>query len=437
MFRLVASSFLVILAVLPAGSQAEGESKNFLQRGQVQNNSLILQKVFPALTAEAAPVFQAVAQCKVCNVGAGESCPFTEMSERTCVYPGTPTTCLDGPFAFEVLPGDRDKVLFFFQGGGACWSKDMQFCTRNISTGGVGLTTGVFDKTDARNPFKSFTIVNVPYCSGDAFIGHADSDVGKQFGYENALAAVKWTQANLNSDAQLQNMVISGDSAGSLGAQYWASHMLQTFTFEQASVLADSYAGVFPDSKLLPVLENWKSCDLPIWSPSLKAKCTSSTDPITVADVLDEAISSFPCVRFANIQSKQDPVQKGFYCALEGGSVAGAALCELITSDAYVYHQANTIFERYNQHPNYVAYIVEGKQHTFTETSFFYTASSKGPQTSGTPMMYEWAGQFATGDASSVTTTCNGPVKAPTDWTVDYCDEKLMNKVLSPASTCV
>lgn len=455
MFRLAVSSALVILAVLPLAatsghwwplgeSQASGnptpqpiQSKNLLQRGQVRDNSSALQSAFPALTAEIASPLQAGAECKPCNVSAGESCPFTEMSGRTCVYPGTPTTCLDGPFAFEVLPGDHDKVLFFFQGGGACISKDIQVCTRTIATGGGGITTGVFDKSHAHNPFTNYTIISVPYCSGDAFIGRADNEVGKQFGYENALAAVKWTQENVNGDTKLQSLVISGDSAGSLGAQYWASHMLKTFTYEQAAVLADSYAGVFPLSKMLPVLEMWKSCDLPIWSPSVKAKCNSSTDPITVADTFDDAISSFPSVRFANIQSKEDPVQKAFYCAVKEGNMVGALLCVATYPAAHLYYQANLFFERYNKHPNYVAYVVEGKQHTFTETPFFYTASAKGPQTDGVPMMYEWVGQFAKGDASSVTTTCTGPVKAAIESSVDYCDEKLMNKTLSPASTYV
>jgi len=438
MFRLVASSALVILAVLPGESQAFGP-QNFLQRReQLQDNSSALQSAFPALTAETVPPLQAGAQCKPCHMSDSESCPFTEMSERTCVYPSmSPSTCLDGPFAFEVLPGDRDKLLFFFQGGGACISKDIQMCARTIAQGGLGIATGVFDKSDARNPFKSYTIINVPYCSGDTFIGAAVTEVGKQFGYVNALATQWWTMDNLNPDKnkKLQSMVISGDSAGSLGAQYWASSLLEIFTYEQAAVLADSYAGVFPVFKMSPVLKMWKSCDLPLWSPSLQAKCASSTDPITVADVFHEAMISFPCVRFANIQSKEDPVQKEFYCALKGGSMAGAAKCLQTYPAADLYYQANRFFERYNQQPNYVTYIVEGKQHTFTENPFFYTASAKGPQTSGVPMMYEWVGQFATGDTGSgVTTTCSGPVKPATDSTVDYCDNQLMNKVLF---TCV
>merc|ERR1711874_368159 len=94
------------------------------------------------------------------------------------------------------------------------------------------------------------------------------------------------------------------------------------------------------------------------------------------------------------------------------------------------------IFQRYNRNPNYVAYIVIGQNHTFTETPYFYTASAEGWASRGEPMMYAWVGQFVSGDAATVSTVCSGTVMEATDKHVDYCDVQLMNKVLSPASTC-
>lgn len=164
-------------------------------------------------------------------------------------------------------------------------------------------------------------------------------------------------------------------------------------------------------------------------------KCLYSPDTFTPATVFDKTISTFPCARFANIQSKKDSVQRGLYCALKDGA-DDIEKCMRSYSDADSYYQANTIFERYNEHPNYVSYIVDGGKnsfdHTFLEIGEFYTSSSKGPNASGVPMMYEWVGRFATGDASDVRTSCDGPAKAATNATVDYCDEKLVNKVLSP-----
>lgn len=167
----------------------------------------------------------------------------------------------------------------------------------------------------------------------------------------------------------------------------------------------------------------------------MKAKCSSSSDRLTVSDVFDEAISSFPCVRFGNIQSKEDPIQKDFYCALET-SLADKAVCMLSYASADLYYAANLIFERYNVNPNYVAYIVNGTEHTFMETDYVYTASPEGPSSSGEPMLYEWVDNFVSGDAADVTTVCSDTAKDATDENVEYCDTSLIGKVLSPASTC-
>merc|ERR1719277_2525910 len=49
--------------------------------------------------------------------------------------------CLNGDgFAFLVKPGARDKLLFFFPGGGACWkgsASNGELCTQDLA-GGLG-----------------------------------------------------------------------------------------------------------------------------------------------------------------------------------------------------------------------------------------------------------------------------------------------------------
>lgn len=312
-------------------------------------------------------------------------------------------------------------------------------CTKSLEDGGAYINTGVFNKSDERNPFRSYTIVNVPFCSGDLFIGNSSWEVGAQFGYQNALAAVIWTKENLNSEsAKLTSMVLSGDSAGSLGTQFWARYMLETMLYDEAAVLADSYAGVFPDSAIVPIMKNWKSTDLPLWSSSTKAKIADGS--ITVGDIFDETIASSPCVRFANIQSKEDPIQRDFYCVLKGGLI-GKGLCLFTYPSSSLYYQANLFFERYNAHANYIAYIVDGDQHTFTETPYFYTASPMGPKSGSENMLYDWVREFVAGETKSgpVTSQCSGTAQPNSQKyvkPVDYCDKTLLNKTLSFPDTC-
>ena len=99
-----------------------------------------------------------------CNLSDGD-CSIENMpkDETTIVYPDASTgktTCILGsPYAFQVIPGASDKVLFYFQGGGACWDKVSTaagMCTTDV---GPNSPSGVFDRNNAENPFKDYTIV--------------------------------------------------------------------------------------------------------------------------------------------------------------------------------------------------------------------------------------------------------------------------------------
>jgi hypothetical protein len=65
-------------------------------------------------------------QYSCCNVTSSEACSLADMpkDETTLVLPGGDTRCIysySTPFAFQVIPGASDKVLMYFEGGGACW----------------------------------------------------------------------------------------------------------------------------------------------------------------------------------------------------------------------------------------------------------------------------------------------------------------------------
>ena len=61
-----------------------------------------------------------------CTISADEPCALSALplGERTLVYPGGATRGLGGgAYAFEVTRGDPERLLFYFQGGGACWDE--------------------------------------------------------------------------------------------------------------------------------------------------------------------------------------------------------------------------------------------------------------------------------------------------------------------------
>jgi len=90
------------------------------------------------------------------------------------IEPGGDTMCSDGsPYRFFVRPGDSDKLMLFFQGGGACWNGGM--CDPDLEpTYRINLRevdperyNGVFLTQHPDNPLSDHSVVFAPYCTAD------------------------------------------------------------------------------------------------------------------------------------------------------------------------------------------------------------------------------------------------------------------------------
>jgi hypothetical protein len=183
-----------------------------------------------------------------CTVSSGEACSISSMPKdtSTLVLPGGETRCIystSTPFAFQVIPGAADKVLLYYQGGGACWdqtSTNDGFCTSNASPQSL---IGVFDRTNPSNAFRDYTIVHVLYCSGDIHGGDVVRDYTDssgvpvtQKGFANAEATLDWLVKQQTSGAlaaKLSNLVVMGCSAGSIGAQLWGNQASMRLKWNQ------------------------------------------------------------------------------------------------------------------------------------------------------------------------------------------------------------
>jgi hypothetical protein len=94
--------------------------------------------------------------------------------------------------------------MFFFQGGGACFSAETCSFSGNTYETSAGIDDdpsragGVFDTTNPENPFADWSVVFVPYCTGDVHIGNATTDYGNGLtvqhkGYVNGTAEQTWS----------------------------------------------------------------------------------------------------------------------------------------------------------------------------------------------------------------------------------------------------
>ena len=102
-------------------------------------------------------------QYTCCNISATNQCLLQDLKDPdfTLVLPGGKTRCIfdhSSPFAFQVFPGDVDKILFYFQGGGACFNKfstDTDLCTPDCVPQPA---VGIFDRKNVLNAFQNYTM---------------------------------------------------------------------------------------------------------------------------------------------------------------------------------------------------------------------------------------------------------------------------------------
>ena len=140
--------------------------------------------------------------------------------------------CADGsPYSYWIHQGDPSKVVFFLQGGGACFDPaTCAFDSGSYKTKiGAGddpnnISTGIFDFANERNPLADYSFVFAPYCTGDVHLGNSTHVYGPNLtvqhkGSIDASTALKDLAAQFPDATQL---VVTGESAGSVPTPLYA-----------------------------------------------------------------------------------------------------------------------------------------------------------------------------------------------------------------------
>jgi hypothetical protein len=178
------------------------------------------------------------------------------------VVPGGGCQCSDGSqFSFWVREASPKKVVFFLQGGGACFSAETCPPDRGLYRTKIEahLTGGIFDFADRRNPFADYSVVYVPYCTGDVHLGNATREYApgltvQHKGYVNGTAVLDRLVASF---PHATRVVLAGESAGSVAAPLYAGLLSDRLPDARITVLADG-SGSYPDVRRVDgILATW------------------------------------------------------------------------------------------------------------------------------------------------------------------------------------
>jgi Pectinacetylesterase len=168
--------------------------------------------------------------------------------------------CADGSTTgIGVNLGAADaRALIYLEGGGACWSEDTcytQMTATNFTTGysaanfaidaanasELAEPGGFFDRQSAANPFKNYSYVYVPYCTGDVHAGNNVVQYGthtaKHVGFNNITA---YLQRLVPTFSAADRVLLAGSSAGGVGAviNWWQTQ--QAFGSIRVDLIDDS-----------------------------------------------------------------------------------------------------------------------------------------------------------------------------------------------------
>jgi hypothetical protein len=354
-----------------------------------------------------------------------------------------PVCSRDTPYAYFVKRGTNNKLLMYYQGGGACW--DATTCARSIGAfdddvnmqcaggpnSGAGcinnsecpsstcyqnpngpdnpanFTAGFGDMNNPSNPFKDWNVVFVSYCTGDVHWGdnqmvYSSGSFGtygiNHKGYINAKVAEKWAREHfVNPD----EIFVTGSSAGAYGAVLHGVLLHEVYPASQFSVLGDAGNGVITQQFLQNNLDaSWHvQQNLPTYI-GLNTDITQ----LTIADLY---------IAGANYYAPRDSRFAQYTTAWDGGGGSQTFFYNVMVNGVLDannwWHSScpwNAQMRQYSQDAsagasNYHYYIGPGSRHTVWGSNRAYTETH-----GGIPLLVDWVNDMRVGGAGWVDVEC-------------------------------
>lgn len=288
---------------------------------------------------------------------------------------GRGTGCAhDTSYAFFVHRDDPRRLTVFFQGGGACWNGTTcdhrgvpTFDPQVDSTDDPTHALGILDLANPANPIQHYSIVFIPYCTGDIHLGSRErtytgiARVGgarrtyriRHSGAANAGRALTWVYEHYERP---DVVFVTGSSAGAIPSPVFAAQIAHHYPHARVVQLGDAGGG-YRAPAVSGILARWGA--------------TQTLRRATVYRSIDSAALTFesfyviaardaPRVRFAQFNNAEDKTQ---LFVLEQLGVRDARLPGLLALNLAAIRRSNSRFR---------SYTAPGQAHTILLSPQFY-----------------------------------------------------------------
>lgn len=174
---------------------------------------------------------------------------LSELNEDwNTLRPGGKTICAEGSeYVFFSRVADPKRLVVYLHGGGGCWDPETCNPKRDSYIYASKVEprrhprelSGIFDLKHPDNPVADYSMVVLPVCTGDAFLGDRDmeymlnteSGEKQKFtihhrGQTNTMAVLGWIYDNFQDPEEI---FIAGSSAGAIATPFYGSLLAQHY----------------------------------------------------------------------------------------------------------------------------------------------------------------------------------------------------------------
>jgi hypothetical protein len=285
----------------------------------------------------------------------------------------------DQSFAFYARQGDPRRLMVYFQGGGGCWNSvncDLRgrptFDPWVDSTDSPANAGGLLDLANLSNPVREFSIVFVPYCTGDVHLGAStltyftttQREAARSYtihhaGAANVARALEWVYANV---ARPELIFVAGSDAGAVASPVYAAQLARHYRQARVVQLGDA-AGGFRANAIPGILARWGAMDVLRRDPAYAALDSAGMNFEAFYIV---AARQAPRATFAQFNTAEDGTQLAL---LEQLGVRGIPLPVLLARNLSDVRNANLAFR---------SYTAPGSLHTILLRPAFYLLAVDG-----------------------------------------------------------
>ena len=247
---------------------------------------------------------------------------------------------------------------------------------------------GIFD-TSEDGPFADWSILYIPYCTGDVHWGDATVEYSDTLtihhkGYQNTKAALEFAYERIQNP---KSVFVTGCSAGAYGSILNSARIAEHYPDAIVSVMADSGAGIITETFLLDSFPNWNALQhLPDYLERLQAPL----EDLSIEDVYISITETFPHHRFTQYTTAFDADQH-FYWEVMGG--------DFFEFPGRLKASLDTILE---EAPNFRVYVAPGSMHCISFYPFFETREVNGVK------FKDWLVQLVEGETPPDSVRCEG-----------------------------